>query len=340
MTATRQLVLSVTPNPSIDLLFETDTLVWDDANRVNAPRRRPGGQGINLTRAVLELGEDAVAVAVLGGAPGHEIEETLRAEGTPLEPVWIDGDTRTFVAVRERASGRSLLVNPRGPVCAPSVADDLITTVQRALASHAPRWVACCGSVPPGLPLDVYARIAERARTHGAWFVPDCDGDALRLAAESGCDLLVPNRHEAARLLGTTINGIDDAAEAATQLRTLYRPTMVAIKLGAEGAVAATAEGAWHAVADTFDEDTGTAVGAGDAFLAALLIARTKNATAPDALRSAVVAGTAALSSSGTRILDLDRYRVLKSSMTRRDVRGSTRDSGSRAPVAESNDRT
>jgi fructose-1-phosphate kinase PfkB-like protein len=81
------------------------------------------------------------------------------------------------------------------------------------------------------------------------------------------------------------------------------------LKLGAEGAVAATREGAWHAVDEC--PGTGSAVGAGDAFLAALLIALTRNVPTPEALRSAVAAGTAVLSSDGTDILPLERYQKI-----------------------------
>ena len=49
-------IVTLTPNPSIDLLFQTTRLVWDDANRVESPRRRAGGQGVNVVRALRELG--------------------------------------------------------------------------------------------------------------------------------------------------------------------------------------------------------------------------------------------------------------------------------------------
>src|SRR5690606_27197723 len=55
-------ILTLTPNPSLDLLFEAESLRWNDANRLEAPRRRPGGQGINVVRAARALGGDARAV--------------------------------------------------------------------------------------------------------------------------------------------------------------------------------------------------------------------------------------------------------------------------------------
>ncbi len=110
-------VITVTPNPSIDLLFEADALVWDDANRVAMPRRRAGGQGINVTRAVRALGGESTAVTLLGGPVGDELLALLHAEAVDVRVAAAPGTTRTFVAVRERSSGRALLINPRGPTC-------------------------------------------------------------------------------------------------------------------------------------------------------------------------------------------------------------------------------
>ncbi|MGH7470333.1 MAG: hypothetical protein ACRENP_20510 [Longimicrobiales bacterium] len=67
------MILTITPNPSLDLLFETSRLVWDDANRMAAPRRRPGGQGVNVTRAARTLGGSSVALVLLGGRVSDEL---------------------------------------------------------------------------------------------------------------------------------------------------------------------------------------------------------------------------------------------------------------------------
>jgi fructose-1-phosphate kinase PfkB-like protein len=69
--ADRTLVLTLTPNPSLDLLFSAERLVWDDANRLSDPRRRAGGQGMNVTRAALALGARSEAIALLGGRTGR-----------------------------------------------------------------------------------------------------------------------------------------------------------------------------------------------------------------------------------------------------------------------------
>ena len=305
------MILTVTPNPSVDLLFATDRLVWDDANRIASPRRRAGGQGINVTRAVLELGGPAQAIALLGGATGAELAGMLDSEGVSLLTVPIDGETRVFVGVREASTSRSLLLNPRGPLLTESDGHRLLEAVALAARGNRPRWLVCSGSLPPGLAADVYARLGDTARACGAAFAVDCDGEPLAHAARSGCDVLSPNAHEAERLLGQAAGSIDSPGAAASAAREMIRrfgPRVACVTLGAAGAVAADDNGAWAAAA--FDEGVGTdatgggsAVGAGDAFLAALLLALEGGESLPDALRSGVAAGSAVLRSRGSALL-------------------------------------
>ncbi len=303
------MILTVTPNPSVDLLFEADALVWDDANRVAMPRRRAGGQGINVARAVAELGGEAVAVAPLGGAAGDELRVMLAAERLPLVHVPISGETRVFAGVREASTGRSLLLNPRGPVLDAAESEALAVAVAAAIREHRPDWVLTCGSLPPGLEPDFHARVGDAARACGARFVPDCDGEPLRLAASAGCDLLVPNLHEAARLLGRPLDdagagvgGPAGAAAGAAADLLGFGPAVAAVTLGAAGAVLATPDGVWHAEPPAVS-GSGSAVGAGDAFLAALVLHLRTHDDPAGALRAAVAAGTAVLVARGDRLL-------------------------------------
>ena len=306
------MIVTLTPNPSLDLLYSAERLVWDDANRIPMPRRRPGGQGINVVRAVRTLapGAAARAVAPLGGPVGRELREMLEAEGTPLTAVPIAGETRVFVGVRESETGRSLLLNPRGPDAGEAEARALLEATDRAVAeAESGPWLAACGSLLPGLPADFYARVGRRARERGAGFVPDCDGDALAAAAPEA-DLLVPNDREASRLLDRPVDGAASAMAAARALLDRFEPVgRAVVTLGAEGAVAADRDGAWHARTVHPSREaaarlaSASAVGAGDAFLAALLLALDGGATTPEALADAVAAGTAVLLSEGAALL-------------------------------------
>ena len=312
------MILTVTPNPSLDLLFEAERLVRDDANRVPMPRRRPGGQGINVVRAAraLEPTIAALAVAPMGGPAGRELREVLEAEQTPLRSLDIDGDTRVFVAVRERQPGTSLLLNPSGPTAAPDLPARILGVVREEVTRRGrDGWLVCCGSLLPGLPPGFYRQLCQLGREHGWKTAVDCDGEPLAHALDAA-DLVVPNAHEAERLVGRPVRTVEEAVDAALRLRRAG-PAVVAVTLGADGAVLADGSGVWTgrpALLETLasELEAGSPVGAGDAFLAALLLAMEAGAGSESVLRAGVAAGTAVLYSHGqdlVRAADVDRLR-------------------------------
>jgi 1-phosphofructokinase/6-phosphofructokinase 2 len=296
-------ILTVTPNPSLDLLFEARGLVFDDANRMAEPRRRPGGQGINTARAVQRLGGGAVAVALLGGAEGREIEDSLRAENTPVIAVPARQPTRLFIAVHDQGDGRNLLLNARGHERPADEAEALLEAAGAGIERHRPKWVVGAGSLPPGFPEDWYSRLARSARASACRVVIDCDTPALGLAAPH-CDLLVPNRYEAGRLLGLgAVETVEQAAEAARAILGLGVST-AAVTLGPMGAELAHGGKVWHARAP---ETPGIAVGAGDVFLAGLLLSLLADDPPERSLEAAVAAASGALAARGTDIIDSRR---------------------------------
>ncbi|HEX6694740.1 MAG TPA: hexose kinase [Longimicrobiales bacterium] len=303
-------VLTITPNPSIDLLHGAGRIVWDDANRVDPPRRRAGGQGVNVARAVRALGGRSHALLPLGGSTGDALATLMTEGGIPFTRSQIDGETRTFFAVTEAETGRSLLVNPRGPLFSPEECAHLRDTAVALIERLRPSWVACCGSLPPGVPPGLYAEIKTAARSHGGRFVADCDGEPLQLAAHGGCDLLTPNRYEAERLTGQRVATVSEAVRAARILVARGTP-VVAVTLGGDGAVIVSGNSAAHA-AVSVSCDGGSAVGAGDSFLASLLLSLTSHALPDDALRDAVAAGASVLAGRGSDLMNRAAYDALR----------------------------
>jgi 6-phosphofructokinase 2 len=150
----------------------------------------------------------------------------------------------------------------------------------------------------------VYGLIGGIAHKHGARFIADCDGEPLAYATQHDCDLLAPNQHEAERLLNEVIVSVQDAGTAARSL--LSAAPAVLLKLGEDGAVLANPHGCWHARSRALMH--GSAVGAGDSFLAAYLLAEKRKAPPYEALREAVAAGTAVLLSKDKEILTKQDY--------------------------------
>ncbi len=160
------MILTVTPNPSLDRTYELPGLTRGTVLRATADRVDPGGKGVNVSRAVAAAGHRTVAVAPMGGPEGALLTRLLGNLGIEAAGVPIAGNTRINVTLVE-PDGTLTKVNAAGPELSPAEAEDVLEAVR----VHSPDadWIACCGSLPRGLPPQWYAELVERS--HRAWRV-------------------------------------------------------------------------------------------------------------------------------------------------------------------------
>lgn len=161
-------------------------------------------------------------------------------------------------------------------------------------------FVVVSGSLPPGVPEDFYARIAEIARD---WAVPvslDTSGPPLKRAMDHSVDLVKPNLRELREPTGEPL--IDEASwiTACDRLMTAGKARIVALTLGHRGALLVTRDGVWRA--DPLPIRPASTVGAGDSFLGAMVWALASGHPVDEAFRYGVAAGSAALLTPGTEL--------------------------------------
>ncbi|MFC5953424.1 1-phosphofructokinase [Streptomyces pratens] len=285
------MILTVTPNPSLDRTYEVPALERGEVNRATGERVDPGGKGVNVSRAVAAAGRRTVAVLPLGGAPGAVVAELLDAQGIEVAPVAVAGATRSNIALAE-ADGVLTKINAPGPELTAAEQELLLETVHRQ--SRGADWIACCGSLPRGLAPSWYAELVERAHTAGVRIALDTSGPALAAALRERPDVVKPNAEELAEAVGCRLITVGDAVKAAEELREMGARTVLA-SLGADGQVLVDEHGAWFGTARV--DVVRSNVGAGDSSLAGFLIAGGRG---PEALASALAHGAAAVQTPGS----------------------------------------
>ncbi|PKW09387.1 1-phosphofructokinase [Streptomyces sp. 1222.5] len=285
------MILTVTPNPSLDRSYEVLALKRGEVIRAETERTDPGGKGVNVSRAVAATGWRTVAVLPLGGAPGALVAELLDAQGIEVAPVPIAGATRSNIALAE-SDGVLTKINAPGPDLSAAEQELLLETVREQ--SRDADWIACCGSLPGGLAPSWYADVVMRAHAGGARIALDTSGRALLEALRARPDVVKPNAEELARAVGRPLATVGDALKAAEELRTMGAGAVLA-SLGADGQLLVEETGAWFGNARVAAVRSN--VGAGDSSLAGFLVA---GGTGPEALASAVAHGAAAVQLPGS----------------------------------------
>jgi 1-phosphofructokinase len=283
-------IVTVTPNPSIDRTLRIPPLERGAVLRATSATAEAGGKGINVSRALAAQGLDTIALVPL--APSSEaLIRSLLGPEQALRSVPIDGEIRVNISLVE-ADGTVTKINEPGPPWGDAeVAALLETTGELATGAS---WVVGCGSLPPGAPDDVYARMAERLPMTTKLAV-DADGAALRACRGKPIALLKPNHHELEGLVGHDLPTLGSAVDAATELIGAGAGSVL-VSLGADGALFVEATGAVHGEAPI--SDAVNPVGAGDALLAGFLA----GGATPSALTTAIAWSVAACRSPGTRM--------------------------------------
>ncbi|MGZ3116011.1 1-phosphofructokinase [Streptomyces sp. H62] len=285
------MILTVTPNPSLDRTYEVPSLDRGEVVRATGERVDPGGKGVNVSRAVTAAGRRTVAVLPLGGAPGALVADLLDAQGIEVAAVPIAGATRSNIALAE-ADGVLTKINAPGPELSQAERDLLLETVRRQ--SRGADWIACCGSLPRPLAPSWYAALVARAHAAGVRIALDTSGPALLHALRERPDVVKPNAEELAQAVGRPLATVGDALKAAEELRELGARSVLA-SLGADGQLLVDDAGAWFGSARVAAVRSN--VGAGDSSLAGFLVA---GGAGPDALASAVAHGAAAVQLPGS----------------------------------------
>ena len=293
--------LTITPTPALDLATTTARVEPTHKLRCGSLQRYPGGGGINVARVLHRLGHAVQAWHLSGGLAGAQLAQRLAAEGVPERCLPIAGETRENLSVVEQGTGQEYRFVMPGPHLATAEWQACLDAV--AQQATPARWIVASGSLPPGVPDDFYARLARIARQQGSRMVLDSSGPALAAALEEGVYLVKPSLREMRELTGQPLADAPLWQAAAQDLVRQHKAQVVALSVGAQGAVLASSGGVWQAPALPVQATTGT-TGAGDCFLAALLSALDRGEPAPTALRWGLAGGAAALLAPGTALAD------------------------------------
>ncbi|GAA5210271.1 1-phosphofructokinase family hexose kinase [Microbacterium kyungheense] len=282
-------ILTVTPNPALDVSTSTPRVMPESKMRCGPTRLDPGGGGVNVSRVVRNLGGHSLAVYAAGGPTGQAYRQLLDREGIASRMVGIADATRESFTVDETSTGEQFRFVLQGP----ELSEPEWRALLSAVADDFPvgGFVVTSGSLPPGAPDDLYAQIARITREHDSHCVVDTSGDALTAALEEGVFLIKPSKRELRELVGAPETDEIGLIEAARELVGRGSCQVVALTLGGSGAVLVTAEEALRL--PTPPVDVQSAVGAGDSFLGALVLRLAQGRSLGEAFRSGVAAGSA-----------------------------------------------
>ena len=289
-------IVTLTVNPAIDASCVTDEVIPMRKVRTREERYDAGGGGINVARVVHELGGEVVAFYLAGGYTGQALEGLIERSGIAAVRVPVTGLTRVSHTVFETSTGHEFRFTPEGP----AVGEAEWHHCLEVLSVVDGDYFVASGSLARGMPVDFYARITRRVKERGGRVVLDTSGSPLHWALQEGVWMVKPSRRELEHLLGRKAQTPADEEALAREVIDKGHAEIVALTLGATGAVLATREQVLRLTSPKVE--TKSAVGAGDSFVGAMTWALASGKPIAHAFAYAVAAGAATALTSGTEL--------------------------------------
>lgn len=291
------MIATITLNPSLDEHIVVPGLVVEEANRWVRLRRYAGGKGIDVSRAIYEMGGITVAYGFIGGLNGRALEILLDEEGVLFSFTPIQQETRANFIITDAKTSQQTRIDAPGPRISKRELERFLNKMRKIRPN--PDLLAAGGSVPPGVPVSIYYDIITEAKDLGIRTILDAEGQWLAEGIRAKPYLIKPNVHEAETLLKRELPTEEAIIKAALDLLEMGVEVAV-ISRGKDGIIAATKGEIVKAVPPPVK--VRSTVGAGDCTIAGLALKLAYGEPLMEACRLAVAMGTAAVLTTGTEL--------------------------------------
>ena len=286
------MIYTVTLNPSIDYVVETDKLKIGEVNRSNKEELYPGGKGINVSLMLNELQVENTALGFLGGFIGEYIENTLASNGVNTEFIKLEkGFSRINLKIKNEVETE---INGKGP----HISEDNLQLLYKKIEKLKDEDIlVLCGSIPKSLSNTLYQDIISMVAKKNVKVIVDATSNLLLNTLKYNPFLIKPNIHELEEIFDTKIDCIDSTIFYATKLKDMGAENVL-ISMGKDGALLIDSKGKIYLSNAPYGDVVNT-VGSGDSMVAGFISGYLKTKDYKEALKLGASCGSATAFSSG-----------------------------------------
>ena len=286
------MIYTVTLNPSIDYVVETDKLKIGEVNRANKEELYPGGKGINVSLMLNELQVENTALGFLGGFIGEYIENTLASNGVNTEFIKLEkGFSRINLKIKNEVETE---INGKGP----HISEDNLQLLYKKIEKLKDEDIlVLCGSIPKSLSNTLYQDIISMVAKKNVKVIVDATSNLLLNTLKYNPFLIKPNIHELEEIFDTKIDCIDSTIFYATKLKDMGAENVL-ISMGKDGALLIDSKGKIYLSNAPYGDVVNT-VGSGDSMVAGFISGYLKTKDYKEALKLGASCGSATAFSSG-----------------------------------------
>ena len=211
-----------------------------------------------------------------------------------------DGEIRTNIKLFDRSCQDMTEINEAGPLVPPQTVEALLEKVEELLEQCS--ILVLSGSIPPGVPTDIYGTLIRMAHRKNVKTVLDAAGEPFLLGLKEKPCLIKPNDFE----LAQAFPGETKAGKTPLEIaRNIIRDgvSYVCVSMGGDGALFVDESHAYQA--RPLPIEVKGLTGAGDSMVAGMCCALHKGLDAREMLRYACAAAAGSVRLEGTLLASL-----------------------------------
>lgn len=290
-------IVTITFSPCVDKSTSVFSLIPEKKLACSSPRLEAGGGGINVAKAIKKLGGEALAVFPSGGYTGKYFDHLLKEKEIPSIIIKSINETRENIIVFEEKTNQQFRFGMPGTFLYEAEWKKCLQAVEQI---DGIQFLIASGSLPPGVPIDIYAQLARIASNKNIKFIVDATGDALLNAVKEEVYMLKPNLSELAFLAKKNELQPGEAKSIAETMVANGKIKIIVVSMGAAGALLVTKDTAIEIAAPPVIKKS--TVGAGDSMVAGIVFSLAQGKDILQAVQYGVACGTAATLNPGSEL--------------------------------------
>lgn len=282
------MIYTITFNPALDYVIKVQDFNVGKINKSQKEYIYPGGKGINVSIVLKTLGQETTAMGFISGFVGKEIEKQVQKYGVQTDFIEIENDN-SRINVKILGESEETAINTKGPYIELKYIELLYKKLEILEEKDI---LVLSGSVPNGVPDNIYEEICKKVKDKNIKVVVDSTGELLVNTLKYRPYLIKPNQQELEEIFGIKITSQDEALKYAKQLQ-IKGAKNVIVSMGSEGAVLLDENGYSYKMKALNTKNAVNTVGAGDSMVAGFLAGREMFNNYEKALEIGVAAATA-----------------------------------------------
>jgi 6-phosphofructokinase 2 len=290
-------IITITFSPCVDKSTAVSSLIPEKKMKCTAPKLEPGGGGINVARVIKKLGGTATAIFPSGGYTGKFLNHLMNIEEVPFTHIQIKNETRENVIVLDESTNKQYRFGMPSAALLETEWQQCLHAVEKIKDIG---YIIVSGSLPLGVPINIYAQISKITKKKNAKLIIDTSGAALRAAYKETVYLLKPNMAELCTLAGKALLHENEVEENAKLIIAKGDCEILIISMGEKGAMLVTKD-----ITETIKPPQvkrKSTVGAGDSMVAGIVYYLSEGKSIVEAAKYGVACGTAATINTGTEL--------------------------------------